>query len=369
VASQGRILITGADGYLGSRFVRLLLESGVPASDIVGWVRADSDDELLAKRAKLAESLQGLKHESLKVERGNLLQDAPFAGVDPSTIEFILHTAAVIRFNVEENLAHDVNYQGTVKVTQFARKCARLKQLNYVGTVYASGLASGSIPETALDPKAGFGNFYESSKWHSENYLLTECSDLPVVISRVATAICDNETGRVTQYNVFHNTLKLLYYGLISILPGDREAPLYFVTGDFVAEALFRIYEQGASPASKFFHVCPSREESLTLGELIDSVFEVFKTDAPWVGRRILKPLFTDQESFDLLAGELSSLSGGIVNQAIASIEPFSKQLFLHKSFENGHTRALFRPYQPIDSKALITRAAGQLIATKWGRK
>ena len=42
--------------------------------------------------------------------------------------------------------------------------------------------------------------------------------------------IADDASGAVTQQNAFHNTLKLFYYGLLALMPGACDTPLYFIT-------------------------------------------------------------------------------------------------------------------------------------------
>lgn len=91
----------------------------------------------------------------------------------------MIHSAAVTRFNVDEDTARKVNTEGTEKILRFTNRCSSLEAFGLLSTVYASGLKAGAIEETPLDGSAGFANHYESSKWSSERARLTQYDHLP----------------------------------------------------------------------------------------------------------------------------------------------------------------------------------------------
>jgi nucleoside-diphosphate-sugar epimerase len=347
--SADRILITGADGYLGSRLARRLLAT------------TDARLVLWGHRPR------GSTSDRIEIAAGDLADPEPFAGIDPKGLSAIVHTAAVIRFNIERDLAERVNLGGTRKVLELASRCPKLESFVLTSSLYACGLRSGAIEERRLDAAAGFSNHYEWSKWASEELLQTEFDALPWRIARVATVIADDEGGAVSQQNSFHNTLKLLYFGLLSILPGDPEVRPYFVTGDFAAGALARILRSG--DRASIYHVAHAREDSATLGRLVDIAFESFEEDPSFRARRLLKPLYCDAEAFDLLVQGISDAGGEIVRQALASVAPFAKQLFLHKDVRNDRLAKLLPEYRAPDPEALLRNTCRRLVATRWGRE
>ena len=358
-----QVMITGGDGYIGLRVAKQYLEK--TDEPVLLWVHAAGREQLEAKRRKVLEALAA--HEKrITLCSGDLVSNEPFQGVDPAGVRIILHTAAVTRFNVDEETATKVNLEGAGKLMEFAGRCPSLEAFGLLSTVYASGLKGGPIPEEPLSGEEGFANHYERSKWSSENLLLSRHGKLPWRIYRVATAIADDESGRVTQQNAFHNTLKLFFYGLLSLIPGKPRTPLYFVTGQFVAESVFELMRQ---PDSRVIcHVAHAREESLTLGELLDLAFETFMEDEDFKLRRILKPLYTDAEAFDLLARGVSSFGGGVVNQAISSVAPFARQLFIEKEVQNGCLVKRLKGYRAPDPRQLIRNTCAALVRTRWGR-
>jgi thioester reductase-like protein len=358
--SAKQILITGADGYLGARLAKKFLAS--TDDRVLLWIRAGDEQEFQVRRERLNRRLNGIT-DRVSYHWGDLRSEAPFQPIEPEKISRIIHSAAVTRFNVDETTAQSVNVKGTEKMLRFANRCRSLESFGLLSTVYATGLRAGSIKEAVIEGKDGFANHYERSKWKSETSLLRDFDHLPWRILRVATVIADSEDGCVSQYNAFHNTLKLFYYGLLSLIPGKPETPVYFVTGDFVTDAVFRL--MNTAPSQTIYHLAHTAKESLTLGELIDLAFEIFGQESDFRSRRILKPLYADAESFDLLAGAISS---SIINQAVSSVAPFGRQLFIRKEIDNQNLVSALESYNAPDARQLIKNTCQYLLRTKWGK-
>jgi nucleoside-diphosphate-sugar epimerase len=358
------ILITGADGYIGMRVARTYLE--LTDTPVLLWVRADDIDEFENKRKRLQQAL-GRFESRIGYAWGNLVRDDPFDSVDSRKMRGIIHTAAVTKFNVDEDTARRVNIEGTEKVLKFASRCDSLEAFGLLSTVYASGLTPGVIAEVPLENAGNFANHYERSKCASEMKLMRDFDYLPWRILRVATVVADDASGRVTQFNAFHNTLKLLYYGLLSIIPGKCDTPLYFVKGDFVTDAVFNLMRNPVNKA--IYHVCHTRSESLNLGELIDVAFDCFSRQQDFKSRRILKPLYADAESFDMLGNAMDAFGGSIVNQALSSVSPFARQLFVQKEFLNDKLVAALPGYKAPDQREVIRNTCEYLVRTRWGKE
>lgn len=363
-SSHNAMLLTGAGGYLGSRLARHHLERA--DQPLILWLHATSDADLENKASALRNTL-GPVADAADVRGGDLCARAPFESIDAGEVSSIVHCAAVTRFNVEEELAQRVNVEGTEKLLEFASDCTGLERLVLSSSIYACGLASGPIPEETLTDRPEFSNFYEWSKWESERILREKFDGLPWTVARIATVVAETARGQVYQYNAFHNTLKLLFYGLVSLVPGDRHAPLYFVTADFVVDAISALLEKAEHRG--IYHVCHTADESMSLGGLIDTAFSRFTLDSDFRERRILKPLFCDEASFRLLVDGINGFGGDVVRQGLASIIPFAPQLFSRKTFDNGHLQKILDVYAAPDATELVSNTSDYLVGTRWGRR
>jgi len=188
-----------------------------------------------------------------------------------------------------------------------------------------------------------------------------------VWVSVTSTVIADDESGRVSQHNAFHNTLKLYFHGLLSLLPGDEATPVYIVTGRFVADALFALMRPPVGTG--IYHVSHEAKDSPTLGALISRVFDTFEQDDGFRRRRVLRPVYASERSFTDLAEGVESFGGEVVKQALRSMTPFARQLYVRKEFGNRRAREILKDYAPEHSDPLIDRVSRHLISTRWGRQ
>jgi nucleoside-diphosphate-sugar epimerase len=364
MGERTKVLITGGDGYIGLEVARRYLER--TRAPVLLWMRARDAEELERKRQRVR-VLLGTAAPRLSFAAGDLWSEEPFRAVDPRGIGTIVHSAAVTRFNVDAATADAVNVEGTRKLLRFAERCPELERVALLSTVYACGLRSGPIPEAPADGDAGFANHYERSKWAAERALLAEHAGLPWDIHRLSTVIAADESGCVSQQNAFHNTLRLLYHGLLSLVPGRPDTPLYFTTGEFAADALFALLQR--APRRRIHHLAHTRAESPTLGGLLDRVFAAFGEQPEFVARRVLRPLYAEPEAFQLLADGVGRLGAGVLQQAVSSVAPFARQLASPKDVRNDQLVAALDDYRAPDMDALVGRVCRHLVRTRWGRE
>ena len=342
---MGGVVITGAGGYLGGLLASRWLAEGI---EPVLWLHARHKGELRCRRRGLPPALAGLP-----IAGGDLAGDEPFAGLEPSAVEVIVHAGAVTRFNVEAGLAEAVNVAGTRKLLEFADRCPNLDRVVLLSTLYVAGLETGDVPEQPLGRPVAFANHYEASKWAAERLLIDEFSDLPWQIHRVATVIAETPTGPVGQYNAMHNTLRLLHHGLLPVLPGCADTPIPFVTGDYAVRAsvaLARGCETGA-----IAHLGQDAQQTLSLGELLDVAYAVSRE----AGRRPLPVPLVTLEDFEALRLASRGLAGDVLGCAVDSVSPFAPQLFCPKRF---HTRAHVPEPFAAEPRALIAHACREVL-------
>jgi nucleoside-diphosphate-sugar epimerase len=314
-------LLTGASGYVGGRLVGALDDDVIPLMRTPGGA-------------------------------GDLCEPDALDGIDTGRITRIIHAAAVTRFNVDRKTARRVNVEGTIRVAEFAERCPRLDSFIYLSTLYAAGRRTGDIPEEPLTGH-GFVNDYEWSKHAAETALLER--DLPLRVVRLPTLIADDDAGdSVGQHNAFHSTLRLYYYGLLSLLPGDPDTPLALASARYAVRALLEATDTVT-------HACPAPADTITLGELIDIAFTVFEQDDSFRRRMLLRPLPCDLASFRDLTSAAAGMRAGPVSQALGSVAPFAEQLYLPKVFQARHAH-------PVDTRRLVENVCATLVERRFGR-
>lgn len=351
-------LITGADGHLGQAAARSLLKHG--DQQLLLYVRARDEVERAAKLVKLGDLA---RERRCRVVYGELASASPFTEVDADSVTGIVHAAAATSFAIDKDTARNVNVDGTAKVIEFADRCRSLRRFGFVSTLYAAGLRDGDIDEQPLDGTAPFANHYERSKWRAER-LLYGRPDIPWQIYRVGTILGEDESGVVVQQNAVHNTLRLLYYGLLSVVPGDPQARVYFATSAFAADAIAKLFS--ADETRAIYHVADSGDDAMTLEALADTVYRTFLEDPAFARGRILKPLYCDRAAFDTLVGGAKRF-GSAMSQALDSVAPFAPQLYHDKNFTTGRLSSALDGSRSPDPTRLLTAVARHLVATRWG--
>lgn len=353
------VLLTGANGYLGGKILTQLLARESVA--VIATIRAASAEEFSVRAKAL---YAGRDASRLRVVHADLRDEDPFAFARGLPITHVIHAAADTRFTIAADIADSVNRDGSRKVFAFARELTHLQALVYLSSVYSCGLHEGDIPEAPLAQPPAFANHYERSKFEAERILLDEYGDLPWQILRTATVIADDASGRVQQINVFHNTAGLIYRGLISILPGSADTPIYFVDADPVARNCVELCLHGAPRSVR--HLCYPQAACLSLQALVDTLMQAYRHDEQFAARRILPPLLTGLDEFYAVADVLDrGFTGLILKQSVESVRPFAPQLFSTKSF------AVTLPdFAALDSdryqRNLLTNTVTHLIHNVW---
>ncbi|MFF2518951.1 SDR family oxidoreductase [Streptomyces sp. NPDC058086] len=360
---SGLALVTGADGYLGLHTAQRLLTD--TDDRLVLTVRAADRAELDAKRNQLASVLDTHK-KRVEVVPADLTDDAPLSGVT-RTVTAIVHAAARTAFNQSRDDARRINVEGTARVAEYAVTCPALDRFVLMSTLVSAGCRTGEVRETILAGDAGFANHYEWSKSEAELLLAERFPELPLTVARLSTIVADDDHGHVTQYNAFHNTLKLFFYGLITVVPGLPDTRLYLATAAATSGALVHL-AQPDTPTG-VYHLAPAPHEAISLREAIDTVFDVFATDDSFARRRLLRPEFCDQETFRHLVAATETLSASPAAGALRSVAPFAEQMFRPKQFLNTRLVQTWPGATAFANRALVHAVCQSLVNSRWGRK
>lgn len=359
--SDRTILITGATGYIGGRVARRLATGS--EDTLVLWLRARSSDDAEARTKGLIDGL-GSADGRLCVHWGNLRHEHPFETVDPRAITDIVHTAALTDFGAERGAALATNTLGTARLLDFARRCPQLERLNHLSTIYVAGLEDGTVPEAPLPEPRHFANPYEESKWQAERLLVEEFHDLPWRIIRLPTVIARDRSGNVDKQNAVHKALRLLFNGLLPVVPGRPEVPLYLATCEELLSPLISMLT--ALSAHSVANLVPDANCPSTLGKVIATAHQVFQIDKRYRARVPNPPPWCDWPSFDALASASRSFSTDLVRQAQAAITPFARQLYIHHDVEAERCRKYLIRNTVQPREALMDLVCRNLISTNW---
>lgn len=356
------VLITGADGYLGLRTAQRLLAD--TDDRLVLTVRAADRAELTGKEERLLAAL-GAGAGRAAVHPADLTEDAPLTELTRD-VGVIVHAAARTAFDQSRQDAQRINVDGSLRVARYADQCPRLERFVLLSTLVSVGRRTGEVPEAALSSAAGFANHYEWSKSEAERQVAERHPALPLSIARLSTIVADDDTGNVTQYNAFHNTLRLFFYGLITVVPGLPDTRLYLATAAATSAALVHLTH--ADTPTGVYHLAPAPEQAVRLGDAIDTAFEVFETDSTFMRRRLLRPQYCDLETFRHLTSAAQTLRTSPSAAALRSVLPFAEQLFCPKEFDNSRLVRSWPRSSAFGSEQLVHSVCRSLVRGRWGR-
>lgn len=326
------MLVTGGTGAIGAELVRRLACTP-PVDRIVVLTRAPSGD----RQQRLLGAWRSEAKVPVGLVRGSLLTLAESAAELRGDVTHIMHLAADTRFSAPPEESRIANVEGTAAVLDFARSCPRLSAVAAVSTVYVAGLRTGVVLEPELAHDAGFANVYEQSKNEMEELARSAMRELPVSVYRLSTAIGEDGTGEVTSLNAFHAALRLMYGGLVPMIPGSAETPIDVVSTGFAARAIQHLFTAAYQPGETY-HVCAG-QSAPTLGEVLDAAMRTMRARRPaWRKRAIEPPTLTDEPTYDLFVRSVHESGDGMMIAATRAVESFARQLTRPKVFDT--TRA-----------------------------
>ena len=99
-------------------------------------------------------------------------------------VTHIFHLAAVYDLAVPENIAYDVNVNGTKHMNEWVLTLSKPERYIYFSTAYVSGTREGRIFETELEMNQSFKNHYERTKYEAEKLVRGIISKVPTTIIR-----------------------------------------------------------------------------------------------------------------------------------------------------------------------------------------
>jgi len=246
-AGTGRLLLTGATGFLGAFLLRELLDR--TADHVVCLARGASPDAALGRVMRALETY-GLRRAGderrVSAVCGDLaeprlgLTEAEFDTL-ASTIGAIYHNGALVNFLQPYHVLAPANVRGTEEVLRLA--CRHLlKAVHMVSTIDVLGSASLTMREDIpLGGPEGLETGYAQTKWVAERMaMLARDRGVPLAVYRPARIIGDSRTGLWNTDDFASRVIKgCLQAGLAPIdPPWDNLSPVEFVSAAIVELSL-----------------------------------------------------------------------------------------------------------------------------------
>ncbi len=308
--SSGTVIVTGANGFIGSYLALLLLRRGWTVyalgrgKDGMPWPERVLAAFQAADPAAGSTSLVHLHCCEADLTRSDLNLATVLARLGRSEA-ILVHLAGDTRFIPSDPAAQQrVNVEGTLNIIRALRPA--LSRVVHVSTAYVAGERKGTILEDEADMGQGFHNNYERTKLEAEVAAKRLCSELhlPLAIARPSIIVNDMVYGRssaFTHLNVLVEAANRIqeFYGIqdgevinreIRVLANATARP-NIAPVDPIAEALVRIMESPEA-AGKTYHLChPSPQTNAEIFGLVLRAFGIQDKIRLQFVRELPKPL------------------------------------------------------------------------------
>jgi nucleoside-diphosphate-sugar epimerase len=274
----------------------------------------------------------------------------------------IVHAAANTRFSQTLEESRLSNTIGTDNMLELASDCSALTRFAFVSTAFVSGRATGFVAECDNGTDAGWVNAYEQAKYEAE--CLVRASETNWVIFRPTTVVCRGADGVVTQVNGVHRALRIYHRGLAAMMPGARENVFDVITGDYVCDAIVTLALDERA-AGRTVHLCTGKHAP-TVGDLLDTAYDVWAQDGEWKRRGLSRAILTDLATYSLFEQAVNDTGDARLKSLISSLSHFVPQLALPKQFDTSAADELLM-FAPPSVSEYWGRMLQNLIATGWG--
>lgn len=307
--NKGKVLVTGADGFIGSHLTDALLAEGYEVRALSyynsfnnwGW-------------------LEGMSHPGLEVVSGDV-RDPEFCRHITRGCKLVFHLAALIAIPysyVAPDSYVDTNIRGTLNMLQAARDCG-VERIVVTSTseVYGTALY---VPIDENHPKQPQSP-YSATKIGADALAKSfyNAFDLPVVIARPFNAYGPRQSARA----IIPTIISQIANGQRTIKVGDLTPTRDF---NFVTDLAAGFIALGTAPGIEGREINIATGKEVTMEETLHTIARLMHADVDWV---------TDPERIRPSKSEVRRLLGD--NTLITSLTPWRPKI----SLEEGLSRTI----------------------------
>ncbi|MCX6907742.1 MAG: SDR family oxidoreductase [Verrucomicrobia bacterium] len=308
-------ILTGANGFIGSYLVQVLLKRGWTvhvlgrSKEGVSWQERVLTAVRTANVTDMVSDLNRLHCWEADLTR----PDLGFSTKPVSFGEFkavLVHLAGDTRFVPTDPAAQRrANVDGALNVVRALRPF--ISRVVHVSTAYVAGDRTGTILESEMNVGQGFHNNYEKTKLEAEVAMRALCEEvrLPLAIVRPSIIVNDTVNGRssaFTHLNVLVEVANRIqeFYGIKDgevvnreiRVPMNPSARPNTAAVDPIAHALALVAESPDS-AGRTFHLChPSPQSNAEIFALVLEAFGIKEKISLNFTQEMSKPLTRTEE-------------------------------------------------------------------------
>lgn len=342
--SSGRLLVTGATGFLGGAVIAALLRQA-RWSSVLLLVRGATP---AAGRQRIIDSLRRFNTPDELCRRvaieqivcGDLCSVPDFAADERLRgVTDVINCAALAGFGKPRAL-WPTNVDGTLAFARRMHEVAPLRRFLHVGTAMACGFpAPNLVPEDFQPgPDATHLVSYTESKIECERRLRAELPELPLVVARPSIIVGDTRYGCAPSPSIFWVFRMARALGQFTCTLDDR---VDVVPADYCADALLHLLDKPVL-AHDLYHVSAGLQRSDRFGDIDRAI-------AAGLGQPPTRDYVqVDYEAIADRHAEFQALFGPcIVSVMLKAIELYGHYAALDMGFDNARLIAEGMPLPP----------------------
>lgn len=298
-----RVLVTGADGFIGSHLTELLLAQGYK-------VRALSQYNSFNNWGWL----EGIRHPNLEVVSGDV-RDSNFCRELASGCQIIFHLAALIAIPfsyVAPDSYVDTNIKGTLNICQAAKGLGTRRVIvTSTSEVYGTAL---SVPISESHPKQPQSP-YSATKIGADAIALSfhNAFELPVVVARPFNTYGPRQSARA----IIPTIISQIAAGMREIKVGDLRPTRDF---NFVADTCRGFLALAQTPGIEGREINIATGTEISMGDTLRLIAELMEADVNYV---------VDPQRLRPTSSEVMRLCGD--NSLITSLTPWRPQVSIRE--------------------------------------